>query len=119
MSDWTKNNQAHKHTWTCLLILRELSDTTTFDIAGDVPMNGLAFWSGVDSADMRATKAKTLATQLDNMFRLLQGAQYELGIDQIVAVGALTAALTNRDKLLKELARVADECYRFRNEVTA
>ena len=116
MSDWSNNNLAHIHTWMCLRVLNEIPSNITFDIAGKIKMNELAFWSDLDSPAQRATKAKTIAAQIDNFFRLIQGAQYELGIDRALAVQAIAEVLQDATKALKKLARGADDCYRFRNE---
>jgi len=117
MSEWSNNNLAHVHTWLCMVALHELPSTTTFDVAGDINMNGLAFWSDLDTPQMRATKANSLASQMDNIFRLFQGAQYEAGIERAAAVQAMAAVLQKASKKLKHLAASADDCYRFKNEV--
>jgi hypothetical protein len=117
MSTWSNNNLAHVHTWLTLRVLNELPTTTTFDIAEQVQMNALAFWSDLDTPQQRATKAMTLAAQLDNFFRLIQGAQFELGIDAATAVQSLAGTLQDSARTLLDLAQVADDCYRFRNEV--
>jgi hypothetical protein len=53
---------------------------------------------------------------MDNFFRLIQGAQYELDVERAMAVQALAEVLRDATKPLKKLARSADDCYRFRNE---
>lgn len=117
MSDWSNNNLAHVHTWMCLRVLNELPSNTTFGVAGKVRMNELAYWSDLDSAAQRAVKANTMAAQMDNFFRLIQGAQYELGVERALAVQAMAEVLQDASKALKKLARCADDCYRFRHEV--
>lgn len=116
MSDWSNNNLAHVHTWMCLRVLNELPGNTTFDVAGKLRMNELTFWSDLDSAAQQTFKANTLAAQMDNFFRLIQGAQYELDVERAMAVQALAEVLRDATKPLKKLARSADDCYRFRNE---
>ncbi|MBC7982809.1 MAG: hypothetical protein H7Y02_03045 [Candidatus Obscuribacterales bacterium] len=115
MSDWSNNNLAHRHTWMGLIVLRELNNKT-FDKAGALLMNSLASWSDLDSATMRATKSNTLAAQIDNIFRLFQGAQYESGITRAAAVKCMSTVLQTRSKTVKELGHCADDCYRFKNE---
>ena len=117
MSDWSNNNLAHVHTWLCMIALHELPSTSTFDVSGDKQMNALAFWSDLDSADQRAIKANALAAQMDNIFRLFQGAQYEPNIDRAIAVQSMSEVLQKSTKKLKHLAARADDCYRFKNEV--
>jgi len=117
MSDWSNNNLAHIHTWLCMIALHELPSTATFDVSGTKPMNALAFWSDLDSVQQRATKANALASQMDNIFRLFQGAQYEPGIERAFAVQAMSAILQKTSKKLKHLGACADDCYRFKNEV--
>jgi hypothetical protein len=117
VSDWSNNNLAHVHTWLCMIALHELPSNTTFDVAGAKTMNALAFWSDLDSPDQRAIKANTLASQMDNIFRLFQGAQYEPGIERAAAVGKMSDVLQGAKKNLKQLAAAADDCYRFKNEV--
>jgi hypothetical protein len=116
MSDWSNNNLAHVHTWMCLCVLNELPSNTTFDVAGKLRMNELAFWSDLDSPAQRTVKTNTMAAQMDNFFRLIQGAQYELGVERAIAVQAMAEVLQDATKPLKKLARSADDCYRFRNE---
>ena len=117
MSDWTNNNLAHVHTWVCMIALHELPSTATFDVSGEVQMNSLALWSELDSAQIRTTKANALASQMDNIFRLFQGAKYEPGIERAFAVQAMSTVLQNANKKLKHLGSCADDCYRFKNEV--
>ena len=117
MSDWSNNNLAHIHTWLCMIALHELPSTSTFDISGDKTMKALAFWSDLDSNEQRAVKANSLASQIDNIFRLFQGAHYEPGIERAVAVQSMSDILQKSAKKLKHLAARADECYRFKNEV--
>jgi hypothetical protein len=100
-----------------MIALHELPSTSTFDVSGDKPMNTLAFWSDLDSSEQRATKAASLASQMDNIFRLFQGAQYEPDVERAAAVQAMSAVLQKTNKKLKALAASADECYRFKSEV--
>jgi hypothetical protein len=117
MSDWSNNNLAHVHTWLCMIALHELPGTSTFDISGDKTMQALAFWSDLDSNEQRATKANSLASQMDNIFRLFQGANYEPEIDRATAVQSMSDILQKSGKKLRQLAAQADKCYRFKNEV--
>ncbi len=117
MSAWSNNNLAHVHTWLCMIALHELPSTSTFDVSGDKAMNDLAFWSDLDSVEQRATKAGSLASQMDNIFRLFQGAQYESGIERAFAVQSMSEVLQNSKKKLQDLAARADDCFRFKNEV--
>ncbi len=119
MSDWSNNNLAHVHTWLCMIALHELPTTSTFDVSGDKTMNGLAFWSDLDTVAQRATKANTLASQMDNIFRLFQGAEYEPGIERAMAVQSMSGILQDATQKLKNLAASADACYRFKNETQA
>jgi uncharacterized protein (DUF2267 family) len=116
MSDWSNNNLAHVHTWMCLRVLNELPSNTTFDVAGKLRMNELAFWSDLDSPAQRSIKANAMSAQMDNFFRLIQGAQYEVDVDRAMAVQAMAEVLQDATKALKKLARSADDGYRFRNE---
>ncbi len=119
MGEWTNKNLAHVHVWVCLVALRELPSTQTFDVSGSVPMEGLAFWSNLDSPEVRASKATALAAQMDNVFRLFQGARYEAGIDRASAVLAMSNMLQKSQQQLHDLADSADECYRYKNEAHA
>jgi cytosine/adenosine deaminase-related metal-dependent hydrolase len=116
MSEWSNNNLAHIHTWMCLRILTQIPTNTTFDVAGKVRMNALTFWSDLDSPAQRATKANSLAAQMDNFFRLIQGAQYEPGVDVGLALQSLATTLQDSAQAVKHLANKADACYRFRHE---
>ena len=116
MGEWSNNNLAHVHTWLCMIALHELPSATTFDVAGSKQMNELAFWSNLDSIEQRATKANALAAQMDNIFRLFQGAQYEPGIERALAVQRMSSVLQDASKQLMQLAAEADACFRFKNE---
>jgi hypothetical protein len=100
-----------------MIALHELPATSTFDVSGEKTMKALQFWSDLDSNEQRAIKANSLASQVDNIFRLFQGAQYEPGIDRAIAVQSMSDILQKAGKKLKHLAARADECYRFKNEV--
>lgn len=112
---WSNNNLAHVHTWMALRVLGQSSKT--FDASEKVKVREFEFWVDGDSDPMRAQKARTISAQIDNIFRMFQGASYESGFTKIKAVNALATVLRNGDKTMAELGDVADECYYFAGEV--
>jgi hypothetical protein len=114
MADWSRNHRACATTWTTLLILHQ--NRKTFDKSGDVKMAELTFWNQTASAPMRTLQAKTLAAQIDNMFRLTRGAQYEAGVTRTKATTDISDTLVDSDKTIADLAEVNDANYRFWGE---
>ena len=73
---WTKNNLAHADTY---LALRVLDQTKRkFKTAGDQKMKALAFFDAAN-ATLSEQKARGLASQMDNVFRVFFDAKYEHG----------------------------------------
>ena len=114
MSGWSRNHRAHKTTWTTLRLLEQSSKA--FPNSGGIKISQLGFWNNGDSADMRATKAMSLAAQLGNVFREIRGAQFEEGFNKAKANKSRADVLKNGDKTLFDLAEVADDCYLFWGE---
>ena len=114
MAVWSANHRACVTTWSTLFALTQL--TEPFATAGDLPMSALTFFNAAGTAEMRELQASTLATQLDNIFRVLRGARYEDGVHHDGAVSAMVDVLTVADKTVAELAEVADAQYRFWGE---
>ena len=114
MPEWSKNHLAHRTTWSTLLLLDQ--NTEVFIRSGDIPMNQLAFWNAAASSDMRALQINTLARQIDNVFRLIRGAQYEDAVPPQTAIGALIAVLADPSRTICDLANAADNSYRFFGE---
>jgi len=113
---WSNNNLAHVHTWLSLKILKQ--QNKRFENAGATTMNQLVFWNPGDSLALRATRARTIASQIDNMFRLLQGAAYETGVTKTAAISAMTTILIDATCTMEELGDAADEAYRFNGEMS-
>lgn len=112
---WSNNNLAHVHTWLALRVLEQSSKT--FIASEKVKIREFEFWNDADSAAMRAQKARALAAQLDNIFRMFQGADYESGFTKIRAINALAGVLRDGDKTMPNLGDQADECYSFAGEM--
>lgn len=112
---WSNNNLAHVHTWMALRVLGQSSKT--FDASEDVKVCNYEFWVDGDSAAMRSQKARALAVQLDNIFRLYQGASYESDYSKLKAINALATVLRSGDKTIAALGEEADNCYFFAGEV--
>lgn len=113
---WSNNNLAHVHTWMALRVLNQSSKT--FSASEKIKVREFEFWMDIDSDSMRAQKARAISAQMDNIFRMFQGASYESGFTRIKAVNALATVLRNGDKTMAELGDVADECYSFAGEAT-
>lgn len=115
MSDWSVNNRACTSVWIALRLLEQ--SKKTFDKSGNISMNKLLFWNAGASADLRRLQAKTLAKQMDNIFRNIDGAVFEDGVTVSAAVQEMVEVLIVSDKTLTDLADVCDTNYRFWGEV--
>ena len=114
MADWSKNNRACTTLWTTLNKMEQLS--TNFDDSGDLKMNDLTFYNALGSADLRKQQAIIIADQLDNIFRIGRGAEYETDIDRTKAISSIVQILTDEEKLVKDLASTVDDAYNFWGE---
>lgn len=79
-------------------------------------MKQLTFWNAAASAPVRTLQAKTLSFQMDNVFRLIRGAEYEAGVTRTKATGDMVAVLTDGEKTIADLAEVNDSNYKFWGE---
>lgn len=114
MADWSPNNRADTSVWMALRILEQVR--LPFRLTGDVAIRDLAFWNATASADVRHLLAGTLAQQLDNIFRLIDGAVYEPRVTNADAVGAMLSVLTDGARTVADLAATADAAYHFWGE---
>jgi hypothetical protein len=115
MSDWSDNNLSCISTWLGLRILEQ--NKKTFPKSGDLTMRSLAFWNSSTTLEMRARQARTIAKQLDNLFRLVDGAEYEDGVTSARAVGDMARILTDGQQTMADLASANDDNYRFFGEL--
>ena len=113
MSGWSNNNKAHVFTWIDLVALRELDRKVDFEAAGAETMSDLEFFRPADSSQMRRSRAKSLASQMDNLFTLLNKGTYEQGFNSTKAVNAMTDVLATKSKTVEDLGEVVDDCYAF------
>jgi hypothetical protein len=111
MADWSKNNLAHTNTFLALRILAQT--TRKFPTAGAQEVQKLAFWVVGDSADMRTGKAKSLATQVHNVFTLAFGSTLETGTTKVGSIKAMADVLADGNKTVNALADVAHDNYDF------
>lgn len=114
MQEWSENNRACTTLWTTLFRMNQLF--TSFDESGTLTMPDLTFFSPTDSSSMRRQAAIILADQLDNIFTVGRGAQYEDGVTHDQAVAATVEILTDAEKNLTDLASAVDENYLFWGE---
>ena len=114
MADWSQNNLACKNTWITLRVLEQ--SKKAFDDSGGVRMDELEYWNPADSPAMRAAKARSLAIQVDNIFRDLSGAEYEKDVTRAKAVRDMVDALADKDRTMSDLASVNDSNYAFYGE---
>jgi hypothetical protein len=115
MADWTKNNRACTTLWTTLFKMQQLS--TNFDDSGELKINNLTFYNSLGSAELRKQQAIIIADQLDNVFRIGRGAEYEKNVDRTKAISCTVDILTDEDKLVKDLASAIDDSYNFWGEI--
>ena len=81
--------------------------------AGDQKMKALAFFDAAN-ATLNEQKARGLASQMDNVFRVFFDAKYEHGFAK--GIDRLASALSNENTTVRELADVADAFYAFLGE---
>jgi hypothetical protein len=79
-------------------------------------MDQLTFFNAAASDEMRRFQATTLAKQLDNFFRQIDGAQFEDGTSPEDAVTGVRDALCTAELTMADLAGVVDASYRFWEE---
>ena len=114
MQEWSENNRACTTLWSTLFRMRQLF--TSFSDSGTLTMPDLTFFNPTASASMRRQEATILADELDNIFIVGRGAQYEDGVSHDQAVAATIEILTNGEKNLTDLALAVDENYLFWGE---
>ena len=111
MADWNKNNLAHTNTFLALRILNQIK--ARFPAAGPMAIKKLEFWVVGESADMRAARAKSLASQLHNLFVMVFASRLESGVSNVGAIKAMAEVLADGEKTINQLADAADEKYDF------
>ena len=113
---WSNNNRACKTVWSTLIALDQFSETQVFKTAGDKKIKTLTFFPKDAAGDVVNVRAKSLARQLDKVFRLVRGASYEKTITQNKAITAMSEVLKDGDKTVADLADVSDDAYLFFGE---
>ena len=113
MSGWSNNNKAHLFTWTDLVALRELERKVDFEDAGPTTIDQLTVFRPTDSPQMRRSRAKSLASQMDGLFTVLHRGKYETGFNSNKSISAIADVLATRSKTIEELGEVVDDCYAF------
>ena len=116
MADWSVNNRACTSTWMALRLLAQ--HKKVFGKTGELTMPQLAFWNSATSDEMRDVQARTLAIQLNNIFRAIDGATLEAGVKEADAISEMEALLVDEEKTVADLAEVNDSNYRFFGEGT-
>ena len=114
MTDWSINNRACTSTWMALRLLAQ--SKRVFSKTGALTMPQLAFWNSATSDEMRDIQARTLAIQMNNIFRRIDGAELEPGMSEAKAVSEIEEALVNEENTVADLAAVNDRNYRFFGE---
>ena len=114
MPEWNNNNLACLKTWIHLKVLSQLD--VVFKDAANLKMNQLTFWNQSASSELRTIAAKTICSQLDNMFRLFDKATYETGSNNSSAIEAMLQIMINEKNTILELATEIDNNYKFRGE---
>ncbi|OGU33602.1 MAG: hypothetical protein A2057_04550 [Ignavibacteria bacterium GWA2_35_9] len=112
--NWNSDNIACLKTWIHLKVLDQHNEV--FSEAGIIRMYQLKFWNQSASAELRSTAAKTICSQLDNMFRLFDKAVYETGSNNSNAIEAMLQVMTNEENTILDLAMKVDDNYKFRGE---
>ena len=114
MAEWLKKNRACTTLWTSLSTMQQIF--TNFDESGALPMTNLTFFNPLASADLRRQQAMMVADELDQIFRIGRGAQFENTYDRGKAVDAMVNILIDGSKTIKELAEATDKAYKYWGE---
>ncbi|UFS61882.1 hypothetical protein LOH54_09465 [Sulfurimonas sp. HSL-3221] len=114
MAYWSKNNRACTTTWSTLMLLEQLD--TVFREAGELKIKELTFFNQTSSGDQRKAAARTLAIQMDNVFREVRGATYEEDITGEQAIDSMLKVLTTPEATVSDLAEKCDISYNFYGE---
>jgi hypothetical protein len=108
---WSKNNRACTTTWSTLLILEQIS--AAFVDSNAIKIQNFTFWNQAGSSDIRKLLANTLAIQMDNIFTMIRGAQYESNVTKETATSGIVDLLTVAEKTVSDLAELNDRNYVF------
>jgi hypothetical protein len=115
MSEWKNDVPSCLKIWIHLKVLKQ--HNKVFADAGLLKMNQLTFWNQSAGSELIKLSAKTICTQLDNMFRMQDKAVYETGSNTSKAIQEMTAVMSDELKTLADLASAAGANYRFKGEV--
>lgn len=113
---WSANNRACKTVWSTLMVLDQIGEDQSFDSTGKKTVGNLRFFPHDGSQDIIDIRAKSLAIQIDKVFRMIRGATYENNVSQSQAVDALAVVLKDKEQTVAELANKADDQYLFFKE---
>ena len=114
MAEWSVNNRACTSTWIALRLLAQ--HKRVFSKTGSMTIGQLAFRNSAASDELHEVQARTLAQQLNNVFRNIDGATLEPGVKEGDAVSAMEDVLVDDEKTVADLAFVNDSNYRFFGE---
>ncbi|MDQ8182593.1 hypothetical protein [Pelagicoccus sp. SDUM812005] len=114
MSEWNKNNSAHRITWITLYILRQ--HRSLFPGAGSLLMPDLVFFNKTSDADLRRSLAEMIALQVHSVFISQFGVGLEDGKTEDQAVSEMVTILVDELKSIHDLSEVNDVSYKFFNE---
>jgi hypothetical protein len=114
MADWSVNSRACTSVWLALRLLEQ--SKKVFKVSGTIPVKKFLFWNPTASAEMRRLQATTLAKQMDNIFRQIDGATLEKGVTVTDAVAGMVGILVDADQTMADLAELCDANYRFWGE---
>jgi hypothetical protein len=111
---WSNDNSACLVTWGVLAALQQTEDA--FADVGEDFMPALWFWNPNDDEVMTKKKARSLASQMEKVFRLVFEAKLVKG-NAVDAMTAMAEILGNEDKKIEDLAAKVDELYTFPGEI--
>jgi hypothetical protein len=114
MAEWNPNNRACTTTWSTLRVLDQ--NSKTFSKSGNIRMDQLTYWNPTATPQMRKVQATTLATQIDNFFVMVRGAQYEKNVTKGKAVNGIADTLLDEAMTIADLAALCDGQYKFWGE---
>ena len=113
---WSSNNKACKTVWSALMALDQIDEDQSFKSTGQMKISELRFFPKDETQDEIDIRAKSLALQMDKIFRMIRGASYQEGVSRVIAVTKITDILKVQEQLVADLADKTDDKYLFVRE---
>lgn len=110
---WSQNNMACKTVWSALIALGQIDNNQSFKSTGHMRISDLRFFPTENKSDIIDVFAKSLASKMDKIFRLIS---YNKNISRTVAVTEMAEILKLQEQSVADLADKMDDQYLFLKE---